>query len=288
MAIDEDLILAMSDGVSSVAPLGTPQPSGMDTLTSPWADLGAMDVSGLTENLAETRTEFKRWGSIATFKTVITDEKHEFDVTFLENNANVLGLFYRVSTPVATGTPVSEVQSVTISGSPTGGSFTLDFGGQPTTDIAYNATASAVQTALQALSTIGAGNVTVTGSAGGPWTVTFAGSLANQDVAQLVAVSNLTGGTSPSVTVATTTAGSAGNLLSVTDDTTGLLDPRAFVFDVFEGTNHFRFYLPKGEVTARKNPVYKLDGMVSYGVTITAYPDDNGVAVARTFLLDAI
>jgi hypothetical protein len=60
------------------------------------------------------------------------------------------------------------------------------------------------------------------------------------------------------------------------------------VFDVLEGTNHIRFYLPKGEVTNVESPVYKLDGLVEYGVTITAYPDDNGVAVARSFLLDAV
>jgi len=45
---------------------------------------------------------------------------------------------------------------------PTSGTFTLTFGGQTTAGIQYNATAAAVETALEALSTIGAGNVEVT------------------------------------------------------------------------------------------------------------------------------
>lgn len=54
-----------------------------------------------------------------------------------------------------------------------GGTFTLSFGGQTTTTIAYNATAATVQTALRALSSVGGTNATVTGTAGN-YTVTFA------------------------------------------------------------------------------------------------------------------
>lgn len=68
----------------------------------------------------------------------------------------------------------SKVQVVTLRGSPTGGTFTLSYGGQTTAAIAYNATAATVQTALTNLSNIGSGNATVTGSAGGPYTVTLA------------------------------------------------------------------------------------------------------------------
>jgi hypothetical protein len=50
------------------------------------------------------------------------------------------------------------------------GTFTLSYAGQTTSAIAYNASTSTVQTALQALSTIGAGNVTVTGNPG-RWTI---------------------------------------------------------------------------------------------------------------------
>src|SRR5205814_8999512 len=101
----------------------------------------------------------------------------------------------------------NEVQTVTITGTPTGGTFTLAFLGRTTTAIAYNAVASAVQTALENLGVIGTGNVAVTGSAGGPYTVTFQASLGYSNVAQLTATSALTGGTSPGVTVTTPTPG---------------------------------------------------------------------------------
>lgn len=45
-----------------------------------------------------------------------------------------------------------------------GGTFPLTFGGQTTAGIAWNAAPSAVQSALETLSSVGAGNVTVTGT----------------------------------------------------------------------------------------------------------------------------
>lgn len=101
----------------------------------------------------------------------------------------------------------NEVQTVTITGSPTGGTFTLTFSGSTTAAINYNAAASTVQTALRAIDSIDGANVSVSGSAGGPYTVTFIGELAATNVAQMTATSSLTGGTSPGVTIATTTAG---------------------------------------------------------------------------------
>jgi hypothetical protein len=108
----------------------------------------------------------------------------------------------------------NEVQTVTITGAPTGGTFTLSFAGQTTAGIAYNAVASAVQTALVALSTIGAGNVAVTGGPGPttPYVVTFQGSLASMNVAQMTATGSFTGGAAPAVAVTTTTPGVAPDL----------------------------------------------------------------------------
>jgi hypothetical protein len=105
--------------------------------------------------------------------------------------------------------PTSETQAVTITGAPAGGTFTLTFSGQTTAAIAYNASAAVVQAALEALSNIAPGDVAVTGNAGGPYTVVFAGAYLSDDVAQMTATSSLTGGTSPAVTVTTSTAGGA-------------------------------------------------------------------------------
>lgn len=103
-----------------------------------------------------------------------------------------------------------EVQTATVTGSPTGGTFTLTFGANTTTNIAYNAAASAVQSALVALASIGSGNVAVTGSAGGPYTIEFTSSLGLASQSLITANgSGLTGGSSPGVTIARVQAGSA-------------------------------------------------------------------------------
>jgi hypothetical protein len=116
---------------------------------------------------------------------------------------------YAGTNHVADGS-TNEVQTVEITGSPTGGTFTLSYSGQTTAGIAYNASAAAVQSALTALSNIGSGNVAVTGTAGGPYTVTFKGTLSGMDAAQLSASgAGLTGGTSPAVNAATSTTGNA-------------------------------------------------------------------------------
>lgn len=105
----------------------------------------------------------------------------------------------------------SEVQTITITGTPTGGTFTLTYRGQTTSAIAYNATNSTVDAALEALSTIGAGNVTVTGGPGPgtPYVVTFASALAAKAIYPLTAANSLTGGTSPTITITETTPGYA-------------------------------------------------------------------------------
>ena len=79
-----------------------------------------------------------------------------------------------------------------------------------TSAIPYNATALQVRNALEALSNIEAGGVTVTGAAGGPFTVTFTNGV---DVAQMTATASLTGGSTPGVTIATATAGASSSFV---------------------------------------------------------------------------
>lgn len=102
----------------------------------------------------------------------------------------------------------SEVQSIAVNGTPTGGTYTLTFNGDTTTALAFNANAAAIQAALEGLDDIASGDVTVTGT--GPYVVTFGGRWANQGVTQMSAASSLTGGTNPAVVVSTTTQGSSG------------------------------------------------------------------------------
>ena len=92
----------------------------------------------------------------------------------------------------------SEQQTITVSDN---AKFKLAYGSEETTELDNSAdglTAASVQTALRALAGIGSTGVTVTGSNGGPFTVTFAGDLANTDVLPLSVV--LTAGDSAVVT----------------------------------------------------------------------------------------
>lgn len=80
-------------------------------------------------------------------------------------------------------------------GAPSAGNFVLTYNGQTTATIAYTALGAAVQSALELLSTIGTGNVTVTGVAGGPYTVTFGTFGKRQATALTGSGAGLTGGT---------------------------------------------------------------------------------------------
>lgn len=109
----------------------------------------------------------------------------------------------------ATGAAQNEIQTATVTGTPTGGTVRLALDGKPTAALAHNASAAVVQAALEALPNVGAGNVGVA-LAGAVYTVTFQGALAAQDVPELTLFANaLTGGSTPSVTIATTQIGRA-------------------------------------------------------------------------------
>lgn len=101
-----------------------------------------------------------------------------------------------------------EVERISTTGTVTAGTFTLTYSGQTTGNIAYNATASAVQTALEALSNIAVGDVSCSGGPlpGTPVDVTFTGNLAATNVTQMTSTDTLTGG---STSISTTTAGVA-------------------------------------------------------------------------------
>ncbi len=89
-------------------------------------------------------------------------------------------------TPDASG--VDERQQISLH-SPTGGTFKLTWddgsGAQTTAPINFDAGANDVQTALEGLSNLNPGDISVAGSVGGPWTVTFTGAQGNENVAEI-------------------------------------------------------------------------------------------------------
>jgi DNA-binding beta-propeller fold protein YncE len=108
----------------------------------------------------------------------------------------------------------NEQQTVSLEGEPSGGSFALEFEGQRTSALAIGAeapSAAEVESVLAELSTIAAGNVSVTASGSLPetvaYTISFQGSLAASNLASLICDGSALSGTSPACTVATPTQG---------------------------------------------------------------------------------
>lgn len=97
------------------------------------------------------------------------------------------------SPAINAGATPSEIQQVTVNGS--AGSFTLNYNGQATTPLTFNASAADVQAALRALSNIGDNDIVVTSA--GTYAVFFTGALAGADRPQITAAG--TGGATVSV-----------------------------------------------------------------------------------------
>lgn len=119
------------------------------------------------------------------------------------------------NTAIAGETPVNNVQTLTMNGTPTGGTIVMQMLGQQFT-LAYNSASGAAQTAINnALAALGSGySVTVSGGAwpGSALVVTASGNeMTGKELPAITTVTNsLTGGTTPNVSVAQTTPGYSG------------------------------------------------------------------------------
>lgn len=156
----------------------------------------------------------------------------------------------------------NERQTVTITGGPTGGTFQLTLNGEQTAAIAYNATASAVQTALIALPSVQPGDVLVTGGPGPsvPYVVEFRGQYAQADVTLMTASHAFTGGTTPAIGVTQTTAAVA----PAADDVTPVMpgEVNVYVDTLYSaiGTSQFTGDFAAGwGIGDRRNPVWTLN-----------------------------
>lgn len=137
---------------------------------------------------------------------------NSIQITLSRKGAQVSGniLAKGVTPGVTMNLDRNEVQTIAKVGAPASGTFTITYSGQTTAAIAYNATASTIKAALEALSNIAVGDVTVTG---GPLpntavVVKFRGALAAQNLtAMTIDSSSVVGGT---FAVTTTTQGNTG------------------------------------------------------------------------------
>lgn len=145
-----------------------------------------------------------------------------------------IGVYENAGVP---GAGTSEVQTLTIGGTPTGGTFKLAYDGQTTAAITWSATDATlvanIDAALEALTNIGTGGVTVADStltSGiGDATITFGGNLAKLAVNTITVADNSLTGTAPTLAVVETTAGVTADFRGckkgalVTDTTNGKL-----------------------------------------------------------------
>lgn len=138
------------------------------------------------------------------------------------------------------GPPVNgtdEVQTITFAGTPTGGTFRISYEGATTANIPWSATnatlIASIDAALEALATIGTGNVVTaagTLTAGiGTVTVTFSAGMGKKAVPTMTVAANALTGTAPTIAIAETTPGvdatlrGAGTGALYTDSTAGKL-----------------------------------------------------------------
>ena len=151
-------------------------------------------------------------------------------------SATVLGFDREISALTTSGAGTDEIQGIAIVAD--SGTFTLAFNGATTAPLSYAITKADMQTALRALLTINGANCTVGGTDGGPWTVTFVGSLAKQNVPMIVA--NATGlvGTPHSVTVTQPTPGVPATAVAARD---GMEIMQGHLTSLYEGTTGTAF-----------------------------------------------
>lgn len=120
---------------------------------------------------------------------------------------------FPITTAPVAGT--NAVQTITIGGTPTGGTFAFTLDGNRTAPITWSSTNATlianIDTALEALPNIGTSGVTVaagTLTAGvGTITVTFNGQFTARRIISTMSVASSLTGTSPTISVATTTNG---------------------------------------------------------------------------------
>lgn len=123
------------------------------------------------------------------------------------------------------GAAVNAQQTITVTGT---SPYALTFDGHTTTSLAYNVPLATVDAAIEALPNVGAGDITVGGTPGSSYVVSFVGTLGSAP--QPVMTTNNVG-----VTVATTRAGTLGAGVKLTANT-AVIDRDELLYDV-EFTN---------------------------------------------------
>lgn len=268
-------VRAFTTGGVWTAPFQTVGPTDPTTAYGAgYTELGWLSDKGIVEARAITSTDKYAFQNGTLIRVLRSAEKRTITFDALEDNPIVQRLLYPAAS-ITSGAGTSEVQTLTLTA--TGGTFTVTYNGQttaPQTASASLPATAALQTALQGLSTIGAGNVLVTGTAGSSYVLTFAGTLAATNVNTVtVNATSLTGGT---LTATTTTPGVAAVTSTVVKGYTGQ-NLRSFGVDLQDGLINKRIVINNGEAVASGSTAYIATDLAIRSFVLTAYPDVNGV-----------
>mgnify|MGYP001560029233 CR=1 FL=1 len=218
---------------------GSPHALLMNTTAKSWFSL----IAALSGQLKSTVDAFGR--PVETFRDIPLVDLGE------KAGASTLVV------PLYDGT--NEQQTITITGTPTGGTFTLTWDGKTTAGIAFNASAATVVSALEALSNIDVGDVSATGGArpGAAGVVTFQGRFAGINVPLMTgSAAGLTGGT-PVLTITTSTPGGTGS----GSGQTGFTD----IYAVRLGLDGFHGVAVPGQLIKQWLPDFERAGAVKKG-----------------------
>lgn len=184
-----------------------------------------------TKSMVEARITGTPATAIPAIGTFIASVGGNADARFVNTEAGIIG---------ATG--IDEVQDVDFSAVPTSGDFKLQYNGSEiTTAIAWNATNTDVQNALNALSSLSA--VTVVGDFTAGFTVTFAGADGEKEQPLLEAVDNTLNG---------------GITIAIVETTRGWLP---YVDIEFEAETAGAVQAPAGSLTVIETPTTGIDAV---------------------------
>ncbi|MHC4763293.1 MAG: flagellar hook-basal body complex protein, partial [Planctomycetota bacterium] len=177
---------------------------------------------------------------------------------------------------------INEKQTVTITGTPTGGTFTLDLGTGTPASVAWDANAAAVKAALVTLDGITTNDVDVTGGAlpGTPVVIEFIGALDGTDIDMLtIDTSGLTGGTSPSGSVAETVKGRGLQGILGSDATASLVNGKIRITDADSGYSQSDFKMAWSDANLTVPAYFEVTtvgGEEIKNINITVYDSQGG------------
>lgn len=252
------------------------------------SDLDTRDKCTITRELIVDRRETRDCRNEYMLKTKIRTRYSRITLNYAECTPQIIHRWTSILLGAAagpSGTPANEVQTLTRSGTVSGGTFTLSMtleGRTVTTKpIAWNATNQQIQDALTAarMLFIQPGDVAVTGGWGTAITITFpnTGRLGRANLPMLVADTAALTGSTPGITVAQSTAGDQNHhTASRSTSRDKLLTSFALGWD--DVTDRVEKYIDYAVESV--TPSYNQDGDVALQVTLTGPAEYDSIETA--------